>query len=384
MKMIHKLLLFFAGVVHFTGWSNDSELRLTGNIGKAIVYLEATEEGTEFYGRYFYKAQLIDIPLKGTFKAGVYSFVTNYDDFYGTPEEMEYLVFKKSEDKFIGTWSKDGKKLSVSFVAIQPSEMNSKRLSNNPKLNDLKLSGLDLVKLDQFKLSGNDTVKEVQGFRWRSFTEKHTNLELVRLDSGLSDGKKKIVNQYLELIHVQRFLELLDCSAVGGELTNFDYSYTVEIIHESVLSLSFFNYYMCVGMRHPEEANFAVNIDLETESELKNTDFLNVHALEEDHDGTSIFQAVVYNYFKKTQPDLFDDITADESDSSDDGCEYDRIDLWTAEMGMCFTTEGLRLLPYFPHMMAPCLEPGWAIVPYSELKDLLKESFYTRIVGIKH
>ena len=76
MKMIHILLVLFVGLTSFSGWSN-SQLRLKGTIGKATVYLELSEEGTEYFGRYYYKNQLIDIPLKGTLKSGVYSFETN-------------------------------------------------------------------------------------------------------------------------------------------------------------------------------------------------------------------------------------------------------------------------------------------------------------------
>ena len=365
------------------GWSN-TQLRLKGTIGKAAVYLEMTEEGTEYYGRYYYKNQLIDIPLKGTLKAGVYSFETNYDEFYGSPEIKEYFVFKKSGEKYIGNWSRNGKRLAVSFTMIKPNELVSNRLANNPVLNELEISGIDLFKLDLFKLSGKDSVIKDQGLSWRNFTETHTGLDLLRIDSGLPDDKLKVANQYLELVHIQRFLEMLDCSAAGGEMTDFSYSYSVVVIHESILSLSFFSYFMCVGMMHPEEANFSVNIDLEQGKELKNTDFLNEKAIEMDQDETEAFQVLVYNYFKKTQPELFYETTEEESELSGDECEFNRIELWSADMEMHFTRDGIKLLPYFPHIMAPCLEPEWAVVPYRELKDLLKESYYARLVGIKN
>ena len=383
MKMIHILLVLFAGLTSFLGWSN-TQLRLKGTIGKATVYLELSEEGTEYFGRYYYKNQLIDIPLKGALKSGVYSFETNYDEFYGSPEIKEFLVFKKSGEKYIGNWSRNGKRLSVSFTVIKPNEFVSKRLANNPVLHELKLSGIDLFKLDLFNLSGKDSVIIDQGLTWRSFTETHTGLEMPRIDSGLPDGKQKVANQYLERTHIQRFLEMLDCSAAGGELTDFGYSYSIEVIDESILSLSFFNYFMCVGMMHPEEANYAVIIDLEQGKELKNTDFLNENAFEMDQDENEAFQVLVYNYFKKTLPELFDETTEEEAKLSGDDCEFNRIELWTADMEMHLTRDGLKLLPYFPHIMAPCLEPEWAVVPYIELKDLLKESYYTRLVGIKH
>lgn len=383
MKMINILLLLFVGLMPVAGWSN-TQLRLKGTIGKAAVYLEMTEEGTEYYGRYYYKNQLIDIPLKGVVKNGSYILETNYKDVYGVPKTKEYLNFKKSGSKYTGVWKKNGKQLKIAFSPIKPEEFRSARLEKNPVLNDLKLSGIDLFKLDLFKLTGKDSIISDQGLNWRSFTETHTGVEFVRIDSGLPDAKLKYANQYLELLHIRNFLEMLDCSSGGGEPADYGSTYSIEVLSGSLISVSFFNFFFCVGMMHPEEANYAVILDLELKKELTNKDFLSDFAFEENDEEISNFQTNIYRYLSKENPELFDETMSEESEVMGDECEFNRIELWQASMEIHFTNEGLKLLPYFPHVMAPCLEPEWAIIPYAELKGLLKDHYYTLLVESKH
>ncbi|MCC6702989.1 MAG: hypothetical protein IT221_15770 [Fluviicola sp.] len=383
MKQINKNIVLVLALVFASIYSYAAPLVLKGTIGKSTIYLEIEEEGPEYFGKYFYQKQLIDIPIQGKLINGVYKLNSYYEFSYGEEPLTETFTFSKKGTKYVGKWMKGSKQLPLSLSPVPVAELSPKKLQSNKQLSSLTLSGINLPKLNYFKLKGNDTLTMHEGVRIKRFTEITTGIEIMRIDSGLTKSKMDFVNAHLERMQIEFFFDMLDCSSYNGELADFGVNYSLGIINEDLFSMSFFNYYYCNGMPHPEEANYSYNLDLNSQKELKNTDYLSEYALA-SKDELTMFQKCLMNYFKKIVPELFDENTNEEnSEMIGAECGYYMSELWEPSVNVCFTREGMQVIPYFSHMMAPCLEPEWAIIPYSELKGIIDEPYYSQLLKIK-
>lgn len=376
MKQIKQniVLVILLLLTSFTTLANP--LLLKGTIGKSVIYLEIEEEGPAYFGRYFYQKQLIDIPLKGSFANNRFMLKTNYEAFYDEQPPIEQLIFSKKGTKYTGKWIKGSKELPISLSPIPLAEMSPKKLTSNKELGDLRLSGINLPKLNLFKLKGNDSTYMNNGIRIKTFKEATTGIEFIRIDSGLTKSKMDYVNAHLERLHIEFFFAMLDCSSNNGALADYGISYTLGLMNEHIFSVGIFNYYFCVGMPHPDEFETSLNLDLDQSKLLKHTDYLTENALSPDGDYT-VFQSQVIQFFKQLQPSLFDETI------EEDECDYTMPEIWNPGVTVLFTSEGLQLFPYFGHIMAPCLGPEWAIIPYSKLKGIINEPYLAHLLKIK-
>jgi hypothetical protein len=343
----------------------------SGTIGKYPIYLQMTLEGSTVEGHYFYKNKLIDIPLKGTFKYGLIT-VNTTDVFGDTPENPETFKFKWPNKTPVGTWTHKGKALDLKLFPLTPKETGSSKCTNPYFKKEISAaSDLTKVKLGLFKLKEDGPPRIINKLKIRQFTEVLTGISLFRIDSGLVTEKQKDANFYLEYLQLSEFLSSLECASFSTYGSDYSFSVSNISLSGDLISFSVFVAYYCGGA-HPEENNYGVNYDLSTHQKIESSDYL-LPGKEK------AFENRVFDYLSKTYPGYF----SSESPEDDLECEYFKPELWTVDCNFSFTDEGIKLLPSFAHYMAPCLDPEWAVIPYSELKDLIKPEYYNKLKQLK-
>lgn len=348
----------------------------SGTIGKYPIYLQFTLNGSNAEGYYFYKNKLIDIPLSGTYKGGLITL--NLSDKYGNSVEIpETFKFKWTNNAIEGTWTRKEKTTPLKLKPLTPKETGSPKCSNPHLLaSEQVIDDLTKVKIGLFKLKETDTLRKINGINVRYFRETTTGIELFRIDSGLVAAKLKDANAYLECIQILEFLESLNCASYSLQGSDFNYSISKLTVSADFMCFSVFKTFYCGGA-HPNEENYGFNYDLSSKEKISFSDFL-LPGKEEAFDDR------VYRYLAKINPELFDKNELAMSSNVYTDCQYHQKELWQiAYCDFVLTSEGIELLPSFPHFAAFCLDPGWAVVPYSELKDLIKPEYYSKLNKLK-
>lgn len=362
------LQLSFFLFIAYPGKIYSQAHSFSGTIGKYPIYLHFTIEGSNAEGYYFYKNKLINISLSGSYKSGL--IILNSKDAYGdTPENPEVFKFKWPNKVLEGTWTYKGKSTPLKLAALTAKELNSPKCSN-PYFKKEASSANDLVKvkIGLFKLKEDGPPKIINKVKIRQFKEVLTGISLFRIDSGLVAEKQKDANFYLEYLHLSEFLASLECASNSTFGSDYSFDASNITISNDLMCFSVFTAYFCGGA-HPEESSYGVNYNLNTHKKVESGDYL-LPGKE------AAFEERIFTHLAKENPGYFEGDLVDD----DLGCEYNNRELWTADCNFVFTTSGVRLFPSFPHYKAPCLDPEWSVIPYSELKDLIKPE-YRRILN---
>lgn len=361
-KLLLSFFLFMTCSTKIWGQTHS----FSGTIGKYPIYLQFTLEGSNVEGTYFYKNKLINISLSGNYKSGV--IILNSKDAYGdTPKNPEVFKFKWPNKVLEGTWTYKGKSTPLKLAALTSKETDNPKCSN-PYFKKETSSDLTKVKVGLFKLKEDGPVRIVNQVKIRQFKEVLTGISLFRIDSGLVSEKQKDANFYLEYLHLSEFLSSLECTSSSTFGSDYIFDASNIMISNDLVCFSVFVAYFCGGA-HPEESSYGVNFNLNTHKKAESSDYL-LPGKE------AAFEERIFTYLSKKNPGYFDGEMVDD----DMECEYNNPELWTADCNFVFTAWGVRLFPSFPHYKAPCLEPEWSIIPYSELKDLIKPE-YRRILN---
>lgn len=353
------------------GQSFSQTNSFSGTIGKYPVYIQFTLEGNAVKGSYFYKSKLVDISLSGNYKAGLITLMSK--DIYGeTAENPEVFKFKWPNKVPEGTWTHLGKSLPLKLATLTPKETNGPKCSN-PYFKKEVYAASDLikVKVGLFKLKQDGPVITVNGVKIRPFSEVLTGISLFRIDSGLVAEKQKDANLYLEYLQLSKFLSSLECASYSASGSDYNFNVSDITISNDLMCFSVFATFYCGGA-HPDESNYGINYNLNTHQKIEASDYLKPGKEKE-------FDERILAYLTKEHPGYF------KGDMPDDEmqCEYNNPELWTSDCNFVFTAFGIRLLPSFPHYKAPCLDPEWAVIPYSELRDLLKPEYLRMVNGLK-
>ncbi|MNU78776.1 hypothetical protein D3C71_683730 [compost metagenome] len=367
------IILFILSGTFITSFAQTYSF--SGTIGKYPICLNLNVSGSKVDGYYFYKNKLIDISFSGTYKAGLIT-VNTTDAFGEAPEYPETFKFKWPSKTPAGTWINNGKSLELKLLPLTTKETGSPKCSNpyfvkeNPDISDLTK-----VKIGLFKLKEDGKPEMINHIKIRYFTEVNTGINLFRIDSGLVADKQKDANFYLENFHLSEFLEALECASYSTSGSDYNFSTSDIHISNELVCFSVFAGFYCGGA-HPDETNYGVNYDLNTHKRITSTDYLIA-------DKDALFQKRIVAYLSKMNPEYFNPDAESNPDDLGYDCKYYNSELWTTDCSFTFTHEGLRLHPSFSHYMAPCMAPEWAVIPYSELKELIKPEFYSKLKQLK-
>ncbi|AEA45549.1 hypothetical protein [Fluviicola taffensis] len=345
----------------------------SGTIGKYPIYLQLSFKGAHVDGYYFYKNKLIDISLTGTTKDGLIT-MNSSKDFEEDESNREIFKFKWPSKTIEGSWTKNGKSLTLKLYQLSPKETSNPKCLNTHLVNSFgKLSELTKVKIGLFKLKEIDSIQVINGIKIRYFEEILTGIQLFRIDSGMTESKQKDANLFLESLQIAEFLDGLDCASYSSYGMDYDYTFYDINLSTDFISYAVFTSYYCGGA-HPSEANYGINYNLNSKKKIKVTDYLNPNQ-EAD------FNKRIYTYLAKIEPSYFDE--NNQLDEMGMECQYFKKELWTTECEFVFTAKGIKLLPSFSHYNAPCMDPQWAVIPYSEVKDLIKPEYWKALNGWK-
>ncbi|WP_341901492.1 hypothetical protein [Fluviicola taffensis] len=367
-------LLFFLFILCFSKIYGQTH-SFSGTIGKYPIYLQMVVDGGRVSGYYFYKNKLIDISLEGTSKSGQVTLKSS-DEYGQDISDPETFKFKWPNKTIQGTWSQKGKSLPLKLAALTSKETGSPKCSNPYfKKEVYATSDLTKVKVGLFKLKEVNTVQTINHVKIRHFEETNTKITLFRIDSGLVADRQKDANLYLEFLQISECLSSLGCASYSTYGSDYSYSVSDINISNDLISFSVFAAYYCGGA-HPEESNYGISYDLTKHQPIKSSDFL-IPGKE------SIYEERVYAYLAKNNPKYFSENNESEEYDANMDCQYFQRELWTADCDFVLTSDGIKLLPSFAHYAAPCLEPEWAVIPYSELKDLIKPEYYGKLNQLK-
>lgn len=369
---LRKLLLCFGLSLFSSVYLFGQTHSFSGSIGKYPIYLEFTIDGASVEGYYFYKNKLIDISLSGNHKSGLITLTSK--DVYGEyAEDPEVFKFKWPSKLIEGTWTYKGKTSSLKLIPLTAKETSSPKCANPYfKKAAADLSDLRKVKIGLFKLKQDGAITTINGIKIRPFTELLTGINLFRIDSGMVAEKQKDANLYLEYLQLSEFLASLECASYSAYGSDYDFSVSNISVSNDLICFSVFTALYCGGA-HPNEMNYGVNFDLNTHQKISPSNYL-IEGKEPE------FEERIFTYLSRENPGYFDAEMPDDELQ----CEYNNQELWTVDCEFTFTVEGLKLLPSFPHYKAPCLDPEWAVIPYSELKTVIKPECYSKLNTLKH
>lgn len=347
----------------------------SGSIGKYPIYLQMVVDGGAVNGYYFYKNKLVDISLAGTSRSGLITLKSS-DEYGQDISDPETFKFKWPNKIIEGTWSQKGKSLPLKLAPLTAKETGSPKCSNPYFKKEVSAaSDLTKVKVGLFKLKEVNTVQTINHIKIRHFEEVNTKIALFRIDSGLVPEKQKDANLYLEFLHISEYLSSLECASYSTYGSDYSYNVSDITISNDLISFSVFAAFYCGGA-HPDESNYGINYDLTRHQVIKSSDLL-----VPEKDG--IYEERIYAYLAKNNPEYFSENNESEEYDVNMECEYSKKELWTVDCDFVLTSDGLKLLPSFPHYAAPCLEPEWAVIPYSELKDVIKPEYYSKLNRLK-
>jgi hypothetical protein len=302
------------------GWSQT----YVGTVGEYPIHLEVdsypnandTTSG-ELEGYYFYDSKLISIPISGSFNK---ENITLTDGYYYNPEKVfdadEVFELKKKGNQLIGNLTLKDKTYEVVLTETEQRPLEDFR---NPKLSFIK-----------------DSIVSYKDKQLIWFHEKYSEVPLFRLGKGFTKAQRERFNPVLDNIHLEDSKDKLDCNSW------FEISYNINLVNAKFLSyLKYYSVYC--GGAHPSHGNVGYNFNLET--------------LEVIEDVESLYPKV--NFFQLLKNKYKDD------DEQQEECETFVDDSYWQYKKWNLTSEGVILIPNYPHAMTPCEDEYF--LSYSEL-----------------
>lgn len=285
-----------------------------GTIGKHQIFLELDQvyndgNATAFY---FYKSQLKNITLEGSYKN---SELILFEKFSDIEDKKELFILSIDNDRISGTWQKNEQKLKIELT------------KTTKNIDDYRLKNLEFIR-------DSITTYNKKELVW--FTEKHSKKTFFRVGNGFTKPEREFMNPKLDSIHT-RF------AVIGLECGWADISIEIELISNQYISFSEFSSIYCGGA-HPSHITDGYNFDYKNKIELdKLTDiYPNL-----DH-----YQLLKKKYENDPEQQV--------------ECEYFSGKEQWDYYSWVLTKEGITITSSFPHAMTPC-ETGFPLT-YEELQ----------------
>lgn len=348
-------------------FSSAEEYTFSGTIGEFPIYMNIRFNDGYIEGNYFYKNQLMDIPLEGKLNGKKLTLTSIYfplDSKYDERFELNWNV-----DQPEGVWIKGVKKMAVKLSKPTSTEINNIKVSSNPFLKEH--NDYSKIKVGFFKLKSMDSVSYTNGYKLRYFEELHTKQQFFRIDSGMVGNTLTTVNHFLENQHLSDFLGYL---STGSNPDFHEYYCGYSDLHISetwiTMAVSSSVYY---GGAHSVVGNYGLNFHIPTSSILSLTDVIKADYQNNDDIEIDPIREAAMVYLKREYPDLMKKAETDEFE-----CDFGNPNNWIS-YNTLFTKEGVQFMLYYPHILQDCSFQDWMVVPYLELKPFIKPEFYPEL-----
>lgn len=359
---------------------------LEGKIGTSSVTFLLQPSNEQENGSYFYHQHLFSIPFHWSKKGNSFTLKTIPRN---ENEKSETILMTNKGKNYSGTWTKQGKKLKVSFVEKSVEQLTQHRFRNNPFFSTEQISLEEQLKLQHFKLLGLDSTLSIGKATISYFRETHTKLVHFRIDTGLEPTPLKQANQFLEWQQVQEFLNYFSCYSDNTFGNDFDYEVHYSDIFISPHLISYVNnHYNYCGGAHPSYYMSSTIFDVDQGKLIDNDQIVNDFGkaavtsgeVDEYDEPITNFQSTVFTFLKETYPEemtLLDEELWKEENQ--DYCQYGRIGIWNESNALAVTAEGLYVIVNFEHFRNDCTGASWAIVPFKKLTSVLQPNFLAKI-----
>ena len=302
------IIIFFINSVYSQAQTYE------GKIGKYPIFLELDMDydDNRVTAFYFYKSQLKNINLEGTYDN---SEITLFEKFSIKEEKKELFLLSIKNNKIVGTWQNKGKELNVK---LRPTTTN---------FEEFKLLKLEFIR---------DSIATYDKKELVWFTEKYSKKTLFRLGNGFTNSQREFLNQKLDSIHTNYAIIGLECDWA-------DINTEIELVSNQYISFSEYSNIYCGGA-HPSYNTLGYNFDYINKIQL--------YKLTDIYPKLNHFQLLKKKYDNDSEQQV--------------ECEYfnQGEELWEY-CSWVLTKEGITITPSFPHAMKPC-ETGFPLT-YDEL-----------------
>jgi len=303
------IIIFFINSVYSQSQTYE------GKIGKHPIFLVidldyGDNRATAFY---FYKSQLKNIILEGTYDN---SEITLFEKYSQKEDEKELFLFSIKNNTISGFWQNNGKKLKVELT------------QTTTNFEKFKLLKLEFIR---------DSVATYDKKELVWFTEKYSKKNLFRLGNGFTNSQREFLNKKLDSIHANNAIIGLECEWA-------DIHTVIKLVSSQYISFNEFSNIYCGGA-HPSYATLGYNFDYRNKIQL--------------HKLTDIYPTLNHYQLLREKYDNDSELQVE--------CEYftPGEELWEY-YSWVLTNEGVAITPSFPHALTPC-EMGFPLT-YDELK----------------
>ncbi|SET51866.1 hypothetical protein [Thorsellia anophelis] len=302
-----------------------------GTIKTYPIVIQFSQSDYGVSGSYFYKKQSRDIPLEGRLIEGQLYFEE------GEADSGQGMVLNLFNEPIDGKWFNLNKDTELP-IAITP--VTSVDVSNETSNALKKIAENDLYEYLRHKTlpltKDKSTQFMEQSIQWYIEPKSAKKLFTINSDSYNS------LNTNLEF-YFRSYLSLaFRCSDV-------DFVMTPTYLTNDITSFEITGNYYCPEMPHPNIIHQNFNFHNKSGKLLNLSDVLSLPNPEYKNDW--ILEQLLERY-----PDKM----------NDSECPYLEADSWniSEENDWVITEQGIKLNPQFPHVLAACGGPDWAILPF--------------------
>jgi len=366
MKKVWLCFMFF--MVAYTTWAGQAKkLLLEGTIDKYPIVFLLQLEGTEANAVYYYKNQLRDINLEGSYNKGTI-ILSNYSTDNNTDKKTKLETFTISSNNnktWSGTWqNKKHLKYKVSLSIVNAAVINN-RWDKYDFVKALKYHDtFQFYRTSFFKIVADST------FRYGKITVKRynaigTGLYAYVIEAGIQDRAKQKIKTYLINDLLERVYNYYNCNTEWGYGT---YSLDVPYLYlgAHVYSMQRVEDVSCGGA-HPDVGFLPLTFNLQTGDALQLEDVLHLTDIEVPEFNSDNWLAYRDEKYAPLLVKFFQQLHPTEMNKAENDCDYNDASHWAYSIWWV-TEKGLYISPVFPHVAAPCNLPDFTNVPFNTLK----------------
>jgi hypothetical protein len=323
---------------------------LEGTIGKYPIVMEIRAFDSSLVEvNYFYEKHRKTINLSGKLKREGGISASTMNDESAAKSDVEKFELRSSGDVYTGLWSLDKKRLPVSLKVISINPLKNPYGELDYVKNERKESPFNYVLISGL-LFNKDSVSTSNGYTIDWYTEKHLGIPMIQVRNDNNDPTIIILNTDLKEMALKSCIDASSCYNPNGEE---EYEMTIQsvYIHEKIFSMNRCVTLYCGGA-YPDTGCEGYNLDLTVNGQINIQDILF------DSSEDSVFARRIVELFEELYPGRM------KKELEESSCDYAETYVWE-HPNWYFTDKGLYLAPSFPHVMAVCNYPEWAIIPYA-------------------
>ncbi|MCO4292151.1 hypothetical protein NF867_04655 [Solitalea sp. MAHUQ-68] len=361
MKKLTVIILLLCTLILIEKKSYAGTITLQGTIGKIPIVMELNIDPVSASGTYFYKKLKQDIAFEGTAASNNLSLKSE-----STGDKFELT---RNGHTLNGTYTnKKGTKLPVRLNDVEPNSV--KLLFVNETLSKT-LSDYSKLRLNEIKLIPGKQELLNQKYLIQWYSEPNSKINVFKIISGYPQPIINTINDQLYNEYYQNFEAYFSCSDMDGNAGYEQIEITSCFLNEQFVSICISSGWYCHPAAHPDFGESGITFNTKTGKKLELEDILwfgtGAKPKKESDEWFSYrsktYAPQIVKLFKRLYP------TEMIKPQTEENCDYTDSEVW--DFGSWyFTQKGLYVGAYFARVARSCDNPGWSIIPFSELKKM--------------